>query len=272
MTYNSYPFYSRRDKKTLVEYDFLWDVMQENVKGTNLKQKPTFPVDGKWQPLSLQELSLKAFNDNRLIQRVNKKLTVDNSGLEHNTSRDSTLTQLIPCRSYNFRSLFHVLLHMDNIVITVSAQVQQWLDALSSVAKRIQIPTGTCSDISEDTDIIDEEVFFNDIAAAEQSSDIKLYQNRVGYSKQFLLEISDICDVRGKLNIELDMLGGETVTKEDVDAVRCTLVRTCENTIQQIQDGNSIMCGKRKRDSSESSEPEERPLKLFKPKCGCVIC
>ena len=259
--------------------------MQENINKVNTKEKPLFPADGKWNPQTLKELALKAVDDKVLIQRLNRKLTLDYSSLEHDTSGDSNITQFLPCGFSSRKSIFHSLLHMENIVITLSDEAKRWIDAsaehvvkahggfmstsVNSFEQSNSSDTPTTSDIlSDDSDIMDEE----DVSAVahNESSELTLCQNRMGYSKHFIMQNNDMYDMRVKLNLDLELLGSSKVEQEEFDKVRCTVVRTCEETIEHIQADSWQRCGKRKLVRTEDDERPQKQLKL-KPKCGCLI-
>ena len=184
-------FFARRDKKSLTEYSFLWDVMLENINGTNTKEKPAFSDESTGQVQTLKQLALKAVDNSALISRVNRKLTSDCSS-EIDTSRDSTLTNSVHSLLSKNSSLFNALMHMDNVVITITDEAKQLIKAASNTERSVAVsgpmPVQILASIDTDSDeSVDKDAFMTELMATHVE-DSGLCHNRIGFSKSFLLD------------------------------------------------------------------------------------
>ena len=197
-------FFTRRDKKSLTEYSFLWDVMLENINGTNTKEKPS------------------------------------DCSSEIDTSRDSTLTNSVHSLLSKNSSLFNALMHMDNVVITITDEAKQLIKAASNTERSVAVsgpmPVKILASIDTDSDeSVDKDAFMTELMATHVE-DSGLCHNRIGFSKSFLLDSTcNSFDVQAQLNIDLDLASYSDMEQRQLDAVRLNVVRICEQTIATVQ-------------------------------------
>ena len=267
--------FSRRDKKSLKDYAFLWNVMSENINGSNSKRKPNFGDDYRGQVKSLKDLALQAVNNRVLIQRVNRKLTLDCSS-ENDTSGDSYICQPIECIVYGRQSLFHAMKHMKNIVLTMTDEAKNWIIAtsvernmsISTVSQHDPMPSDDMS--SDDTDSVDKDLFMKELLATHDRSETVLCQNRVGYANTFMLEHNS-CNFLAQLKIEMALMSEANIKQSEFDHVRSIIVRTCEETVENIKVQNVQKCGKRKLDLDDETVEVPRKQIRLKPRCSSIL-
>ena len=277
------PYYYRRDKKSLTDYAFLWDVMQENIKNENTKEKPLFTLDGntvKCNPKNLKEIALRAVDENVLINLTCKQITSDASNTSLDTSTDTNTTQQIVTKMTLFDATCH--LDMKNIVITVSDEAVKFMEASMMHGKTVTVTTprpmpveriASSENLSDNSEIVDQYAFLDELihVPVRQSSETRQVHNKIGYSRVFTITNTTF-DVRAQVNIELEFVPDCNVTAAYEDEIRCNIVRVCEETIENIQQSSALSGGKRKREPTFTG-PEDRPLKKLKTKakCGCSI-
>ena len=267
--------FSRRDKKSLKDYAFLWNVMSENINGSNSKGKPSFGDDYRGQVKSLKDLALQAVNNRVLIQRVNRKLTLDCSS-ENDTSGDSYICQPIECIVYGRQSLFHAMKHMKNIVLTMTDEAKNWIIAtsvernmsISTVSQHDPMPSDDMS--SDDSDSVDKDIFMKELLATHDRSETVLCQNRVGYANTFMLEHNS-CNFQAQLKIEMALMSEANIKQSEFDHVRSIIVRTCEETVENIKVQNVQKCGKRKLDLDDETVEVPRKQIRLKPRCSSIL-
>ena len=250
----------------------------ENINGSNTKEKPTFSDECTGQVQTLKQMALKAVDNSALISRVNRKLTLDCSS-EIDTSRDSTLTHSVHSLQSKNSSLFNALMHMDNVVITITDEAKQLIQAASnterSVAVSSPMPIKILASIDTDSDeSIDKDAFMTELMATHEE-DSGLCHNRISFSKSFLLDSTcNSFDVQAQLNIDLDLASCSDMEQRQLDAVCLNVVRICEQTIATVQQQQDKMspCVKRKRPVDDDGDDEQQDrAKKMKPKCGCSV-
>ena len=148
--------------------------MLENINGTNTKEKPTFSDECTGQVQTLKQMALKAVDNSALISRVNRKLTSDCSS-EIDASRDSTLTHSVHSLQSKNSSLFNALMHMDNVVITITDEAKQLIKASSNTERSVAVsgpmPIKILASIDTDSDeSIDKDAFMTELMATHEES------------------------------------------------------------------------------------------------------
>ena len=267
----------------------------------NTKLPPTFACDRRLVPKTLKSIALRAIDNNNLIRKINNKLSLDTSASmsEHDTSRDSgdatcNVMGHRPCVAYTGSkfSIFHAMHHLENVVITLSDQVEKWLKfnspkdrdivanmSLRTSIARTDLPCIENAPFTDESPLTDEPADtagLEDIVCAVSDNivDVRSYdrqQQRVTFSKMFCVNgvENNVLGVDCNLVVTIASGDGNIVSQDDIDGVRYAVAHTCEETFRQIQTDRAQ--GKKRKRDAEDDELCQPPPKHVKPRCGCII-
>ena len=109
-----YNFFCRRDRKSLKNYDFLWEVMEENIRKNNKVSKPAWVFSSSPR---LVDLCFSVLRRAKVVDHVLDPLKVQKTNSSTNTDDDDDMISMMSFNDpVSFDDAVEEDMNLDNIL------------------------------------------------------------------------------------------------------------------------------------------------------------